>query len=92
MVGDDVQVVSGQDLGVGVLLAGAGVQALIALIQALDQQPSLHEEGTIIVTLRKLRAERGGEQVWRDEEVSRYLIDSVVITGSVYTLRVIVQL
>ena len=60
VVGDDVDAVSGQDLTVGVLVAGAGVDACVGQLQALNQQPSLHVEGTAVVALREVRT---GEKV-----------------------------
>lgn len=55
VVGDDVNAVSGQNLAVGVLLAGAGVEACVRQLQALNQQPSLHVEGVAVVTPRELK-------------------------------------
>lgn len=55
VVGDDVNAVSGQDLAVGVLVAGAGVDACVSQLQALNQQPSLHVDGAGVTALRELR-------------------------------------
>lgn len=37
VVGDNVNTVSGQDLAVGVLVAGAGVEACVSQLQVLNQ-------------------------------------------------------
>ena len=58
VVGDDVNAVSDQDLGVGVLLAGAGVEACVSQLQALNQQPSFHVEGVVVVTPAKLKEKK----------------------------------
>ncbi len=57
VVGDNVNTISGQDLAVGVLVAGAGVESCVSQLQALNQQPPLHVKGAVVVVLRKLRAE-----------------------------------
>lgn len=54
VVGDDVKAVSGQHLAVGVLVAGAGVEACIGLLQPLNQQPPLHVDCAVVVTLTEL--------------------------------------
>lgn len=51
--GNNVNAVSGQDLDVGVLLAGAGVQACVGQLQALNQQPSFHVEAAGVFSLRE---------------------------------------
>lgn len=56
-VGDDVKAVPDQDLVVGVLAAGAGVDACIGQLQALNQQTPLHVEGAV-VTVRELGGDR----------------------------------
>lgn len=55
---DNANAVSSQDLGVGVLTAGAGVKARVGLFQLLNEQASLHVEGAVVVALRELRKER----------------------------------
>lgn len=51
--GDDMKSVPDQDLGVGVLVAGAGVDACIGQLQLLNQQTPLHVE-VAAVSLREL--------------------------------------
>lgn len=58
VLGDNANAVSSQDLGVGVLVAGAGVKARVGLFQVLNEQASLHVEGAVVVALRELRKER----------------------------------
>lgn len=53
VVGDDVDAVSGQDLSVGVIMAGAGVDAGVGELQTLKQQTPLHVEGASITILRE---------------------------------------
>lgn len=60
VVGDDVDAVSGQDLTVGVLVAGAGVDACVCQLQALNQQPSLHVKGAVVIALRELGTREKG--------------------------------
>lgn len=58
--GDDVDAVAGQHLAVGVLVAGAGVEARVGRLQALDQQPPPGvEETAILAALTELSGERG---------------------------------
>lgn len=54
VTGDDVNTVSGQDLTVGVLVAGAGVEAGVRQFKALNQQPTLHVEGAVVIAVRDL--------------------------------------
>lgn len=88
VVGDDVNAVSGQDLAVGVLVAGAGVEACVSQLQALNQQPPLHVEGAVVIALRELR---GGQRGWCSscqrkykkaaEPSERVACSSSIITG-----------
>lgn len=57
MVGDDVKAIPGQNQAVGVLVAGAGVEASVGQVQALNQQPSLQGQEPVFRVLRKLRDE-----------------------------------
>lgn len=57
VVGNDVEAVAGQDLPVRVLMAGAGIEARVGPLQALDQQPPLHVDGASVVRVRELRRE-----------------------------------
>ncbi len=56
VVGDNVNTVSGEDLAVGVLMAGAGVEACVSQPQVLNQQTPFHVEGASVIILRELRA------------------------------------
>lgn len=56
VVGDNVNTVLGQDLDVGVLVAGARVEANVSQLQALNQQPPLHVEEAVLIAPRDLRA------------------------------------
>lgn len=71
VVGDDVHAVPGQDLAVGVLEAGAGVEARVSQLQALDQQPAPHVEGAVAIALRELAKE--------EEEDDVQAVDSLVV-------------
>lgn len=54
VIGDNVKMVSDQDLAVGVLQAGARVDTRVRELQALDQQTVLHVEGAVVITGREL--------------------------------------
>lgn len=58
VVGDDVEAVPGQNQTVGVLVAGAGVEAGVGRVQALNQQPSAQGQEPVFSVLRKLGDER----------------------------------
>lgn len=84
VVGDDVDAVSGQDLTVGVLVAGAGVDARVGQLQALNQQSSLHVDGAVIVVARRELGTRGDEKQLEDVTEHFYYSFSSLIFETIF--------